>query len=434
MVAIGRLGWGGILALALLGVGSCGRPTAPTPTGAGPGSLVVYTAQGHQELALATTTDSRQVIYLGQKGPTGLPTALSEVVVDAQDSSRRIFISYDSAGRPVTLASNDSGQAQITWGAAGPLSITLVSADGQSRYTKVLAQQAASVANLATLGLRRSGKALASDNTPAVCSAISAALAVVCQVPVETLEALLPVACKEAAAVSGPLAPTTFVVCALGAKALELACAAFENGGEFSGDAVTEVCSAFLDEDPPPPTPPTPPPPPQLLPAVTSLTYAGTSQTIEPKSVQSSNCTPSPFVNQVVTNSSAQLAVGAPLESPGSFSGTLTFGTTTTTLTTPTLTCANGGATSTIPGTTTTTQVGPGGTESISGTSDGHVISLSQATQTLFCTASAITCTVNGTVSVTGASVAVTVIIKSVYTDTTGSLQAWTMTLTLIEQ
>jgi uncharacterized protein (TIGR03437 family) len=134
-----------------------------------------------------------------------------------------------------------------------------------------------------------------------------------------------------------------------------------------------------------------------------------------------SSCTPNPEVVTGVTGASANLVASVPLESSGSFSGNLTLGIQTATLTTPTLTCTEpDGTKSTIPGMTETAST-PGSTLSISGTSDGHVISLPQAIQRLLCTGTGGTgsltaCSASGAVSVLASSVVVTLSVNSTIT------------------
>ena len=109
----------------------------------------------------------------------------------------------------------------------------------------------------------------------------------------------------------------------------------------------------------------------------------------------------------------ATLVTSTPVETPGSFSGSLTLASSTVTATAAALTCTTNGVTTTIPGATTTSPV-QGGTENFSGTSDGHVISISPAIQSIFCTEAA-TCSVSGTVSVLGENVFVTVNVTTSY-------------------
>jgi hypothetical protein len=129
-----------------------------------------------------------------------------------------------------------------------------------------------------------------------------------------------------------------------------------------------------------------------------TYTDRGTDQSIQTQSTSESGCTPSPYVSQSTGSPPASLVVGTPLENTGSFSGTLTFGAYTSTTTYPALTCTLNGTTVTSPASIETGTV-PGGAISFSGTSDGHVISVSQATQNTLCTA-ATTCSVSSTVSV----------------------------------
>jgi len=161
-------------------------------------------------------------------------------------------------------------------------------------------------------------------------------------------------------------------------------------------------------------------------------TYTGNYQTTTRISaIIGSGCTPSPLVTIGVGSQAATL-LSTPLESPGTFSGTLTLAEGTITTTTPPMTCTTDGITTDVPGSTTPADV-PGGTEAFSGTSDGHVISVSQATQAAIC-AGAATCSVSGTVSVLGENVYVTLNVVVSYPATGGVTTTGTMTLDLTEK
>jgi hypothetical protein len=161
-------------------------------------------------------------------------------------------------------------------------------------------------------------------------------------------------------------------------------------------------------------------------------TYTGTYQTTTSISASiGSGCTPSPLVSTGVGSQAATL-LSTPVESPGSFSGSLTLAEGTVTTTTPPMTCTTDGITTDVPGSTTPEDV-PGGTEAFSGTSDGHVISVSQATQAAIC-AGAATCSVSGTVSVLGENVYVTLNVVVSYPATGGVATTGTMTLNLTEK
>jgi hypothetical protein len=95
------------------------------------------------------------------------------------------------------------------------------------------------------------------------------------------------------------------------------------------------------------------------------------------------------------------------LENNGSFTGILTIGAQTGTITTPTLTCTGpGGTVSTIPGSVTAGS-GPGSTLTLAGTSNGSIITFSQDTQTEFC-AGMTTCSLSGTVVILATNVEIT--------------------------
>ena len=165
-------------------------------------------------------------------------------------------------------------------------------------------------------------------------------------------------------------------------------------------------------------------------------TYAGAPNAViatGTDSVTLSGCTPSPYDTQVQESaSSTQLTASAPLYIDGSsFSGNLTIGTITVTTNTPPLTCTIDGITSPVQG-GTTTQTEPGGTTPISGTSDGHLLTFSQATQNLIC-AGMTTCSVGGTVSVLASNVIVTLNINSSIA-VAGSVTTVTEFLTLTQQ
>jgi hypothetical protein len=164
-------------------------------------------------------------------------------------------------------------------------------------------------------------------------------------------------------------------------------------------------------------------------------TYTGTIETtITSTLTPSSGCTLSPGLILQKSAAPAQLIASAPLHGGSGFFGNLTVGPRAVTAAIPKLTCTNpDGTTTTIPGTGRISS-GPGSTLSIGGTSDGHLISVSEATRNLFC-AGTTTCSVSGTVSVLASKVVVTLNITSSIASAAGAVTSeTTLTLTETEQ
>jgi len=165
--------------------------------------------------------------------------------------------------------------------------------------------------------------------------------------------------------------------------------------------------------------------------------YVGTLQLTFTTSVTApAGCTPSPYQAQVVGGAPVQLTTSAPLESSGSFSGSLMVSGGTSTVTVPALTCTTDGVSTTVPGSSVTAQIPPS-SGSISGTSDGHLISFSAAPQSATCVAAGLTtCTLtfSCTVSTTGLHVVVAVDGTLSATDANGDVVAGTFAYNLTEQ
>ncbi len=99
------------------------------------GRFSIFAAQGSSVVASATAPGGGDILFLGLKGPDGLPTAVSRVIAGVHDPGARTFFDYDSQGHLVSAVGPDGSTAKFTWADDGSISIRLISTDGKTAYT-----------------------------------------------------------------------------------------------------------------------------------------------------------------------------------------------------------------------------------------------------------------------------------------------------------
>ena len=126
-------------------VAGCGgdsrSPTGPSqtgpdstvpPTAPGSSNVTIYTNQGYPEFLTIRRPDGGKGIYLGQKNGEGLPTQMSDVIIDARDGDPRKQgrIRYGNDGRPLSASLASGDQLQFDWSSSSQASMTMVASDG----------------------------------------------------------------------------------------------------------------------------------------------------------------------------------------------------------------------------------------------------------------------------------------------------------------
>lgn len=200
------------LAIVAVGCGSSSTPTAPTsPTTSAPadavpanGTTVLYVNPAYRELAIATSMDGRQVVYLGDKASDGLPVRISAAVADVQDPSRRVFLNFDDAGRLNSAVSADGIEMSFAWSASGAL-IT-VADDAGHVYTELLPVSAGS-----SIRPRAIVQIMPNAVTAEQCNNWTAVVGTVCAFN-DVISASLPLVCAHATLLFVPLGTACGVI------------------------------------------------------------------------------------------------------------------------------------------------------------------------------------------------------------------------------
>ncbi len=173
---------------------STSGPTLPPGSPPPNGQTFLYTNPAYREVAVSTSTDGKQVVYLGEKDSDGLPIRISEAVTGVQQPEDRAFLKYGADGRLASGLSADGTLVSFSWADNGVL-VTITGADGNT-YNEFL-----STATPGASMVRRSVLIGPRSLTFQQCDKWTSALGHICEFN-DAIKVALPLVCVRAAVAS----------------------------------------------------------------------------------------------------------------------------------------------------------------------------------------------------------------------------------------